>query len=222
MNQAPREAGDATPAFYDPYHPANNTMKEVVTPDHAEVNRSYRADLEPVPQTGVTGSSEWRFSPAKSPTVGGPEQPWQPAEMPTGTGRKRKVCGIGLATFVLAIALLVVLLAAAVGGGVGGSMAANTARELNECKSNLNQLSPSSTTFQQSPSPPSPTGDGGKCDNQTAIERGPKGNMVVPRQGVTLELDCPALNNAVKYTAIGIVVVVVVVVLINAGFGPAC
>ncbi|KAH8842886.1 hypothetical protein MCOR27_000094 [Pyricularia oryzae] len=203
MNQASRETGDVTPAFYDPYHPANNAMKEVVTPDHAEVNQSYRTDPEPVPQTGATGSSDWRFSPAKSPTVASPDQPWQPEQVQSRAGKERKVCGVGMATFVLAIALLVVLLAAAVGGGVGGSMAANTARELDECKSNLNQPSSSSTTSQPPSSSPSPTAAAENCGNQTAIQLGPKGGMVVPVQGVTVELNCPDINNSQMYAAVG-------------------
>lgn len=130
MNQASRETGDMTPVFYDPYHPANNTMKEVVAPDHAEVNRSNLADLEPVSQAGVNGSADWGFSPSKSPNMAGAiQKPWKSEEMQSSAGKERKICGISLATFVLAIALVILLLAAAVGGGVGGSMAASTARE---------------------------------------------------------------------------------------------
>lgn len=74
---------------------------------------------------------------------------------------------------------------------------------LDECKTNLNQLSPSPTTSQPPSSSSSPTGDAAKCDNKTMIEIGPNGGMVMPRQQVTVELDCPSINNSQRYPSIG-------------------
>lgn len=80
---------------------------------------------------------------------------------------------------------------------------ARTTIRLDECKNNLNQPSSSSTTSQPPSSSPSPTAAAENCGNQTAIQLGPKGGMVVPTQGVTVELNCPDINNSQMYAAVG-------------------
>ncbi|EJT78738.1 hypothetical protein GGTG_03836 [Gaeumannomyces tritici R3-111a-1] len=122
-----------------------------------------------------------------------------------GEQRRHKVCGMSIATFVLAVALFVAVIGAAVGGGVGGSMAASTSRSLEECRSALNrQSSPSTPISSTPPSPPSSTGapDGNCTANKRVLEIGPNGGVVPPTRDVVVELGCPAMQSAQKILTI--------------------